>query len=107
MIDLAGEQGGNCEGCEAGREVQVHGATIIAPINLPSTVPVHASQMFAKNMATLLQLLIPEDAINLDFADDILDSVCVTHQGEIRNQRVKDACNKWLSLPKKQTFSQF
>ncbi|ACA98989.1 MULTISPECIES: Re/Si-specific NAD(P)(+) transhydrogenase subunit alpha [Cyanophyceae] len=91
LIDLAGEQGGNCEGCEAGREVQVHGATIIAPINLPSTVPVHASQMFAKNMATLLQLLIPEDAINLDFADDILDSVCVTHQGEIRNQRVKDA----------------
>ncbi|ANV83742.1 NAD(P) transhydrogenase subunit alpha [Picosynechococcus sp. PCC 7003] len=91
LIDLAGEQGGNCEGCEAGREVQVHGATIIAPINLPSTVPVHASQMFAKNMATLLQLLIPEGAINLDFADDILDSVCVTHQGEIRNQRVKDA----------------
>ncbi|AMA08740.1 Re/Si-specific NAD(P)(+) transhydrogenase subunit alpha [Picosynechococcus sp. PCC 73109] len=91
LIDLAGEQGGNCEGCEAGREVQVHGATIIAPINLPSTVPVHASQMFAKNMATLLQLLIPEGTINLDFADDILDSVCVTHQGEIRNQRVKDA----------------
>lgn len=91
IVDLAGEQGGNCEGCEAGKDVLVHGVTIIAPINLPSTVQVHASQMFAKNMATLLQLLIPETAINLDFEDDILDSVCVTHQGEIRNQRVKDA----------------
>jgi NAD(P) transhydrogenase subunit alpha len=91
IVDLAGEQGGNCEGCEAGKDVQVHGVTIIAPINLPSTVPVHASQMFAKNMATLLQLLIPENAINLDFEDDIIDSVCVTHQGSIRNERVKAA----------------
>ncbi|BAW96093.1 nicotinamide nucleotide transhydrogenase, chain alpha, part 1 [[Synechococcus] sp. NIES-970] len=91
IVDLAGEQGGNCEGCEAGRDVLVHGVTIIAPINLPSTVAIHASQMFAKNMATLLQLLIPESEINLDFEDDILDSVCVTHQGTIRNQRVKDA----------------
>ena len=91
IVDLAGEQGGNCEGCEAGRDVQVHGVTIIAPINLPSTVSVHASQMFAKNMATLLQLLIPENEINLDFEDDILDSVCVTHQGEVRNERVKGA----------------
>jgi NAD(P) transhydrogenase subunit alpha len=47
--------------------------------------------MFAKNMATLLQLLIPENAINLDFEDDIIDSVCVTHQGSIRNERVKAA----------------
>ncbi|MBV5260235.1 Re/Si-specific NAD(P)(+) transhydrogenase subunit alpha [Synechococcus moorigangaii CMS01] len=91
LVDLAGEQGGNCEGCVAGQETKVHGATIIAPINLPATVPIHASQMFAKNMATLLQLLIPGGEINLDFTDDILDSVCVTHQGEIRNQRVKDA----------------
>lgn len=91
IVDLAGEQGGNCEGCEAGRDVQVHGVTIIAPINLPSTVPVHASQMFSKNMATLLQLLIPENEINLDFEDDIIDSVCVTHQGEVRNERVKGA----------------
>lgn len=91
IVDLAGEQGGNCEGCEAGKNVQVHGVTIIAPINLPATVPVHASQMFAKNVATLLQLLIPENEINLDFEDDIIDSVCVTHQGEIRNERVKAA----------------
>jgi NAD(P) transhydrogenase subunit alpha len=91
IVDLAGEQGGNCEGCVAGRDVQVHGVTIIAPINLPSTVSVHASQMFAKNMATLLQLLIPENEINLDFEDDIIDSVCVTHDGEVRNERVKGA----------------
>lgn len=91
IVDLAGEQGGNCEGCEAGRDVLVHGVTIIAPINLPSTVAVHASQMFAKNMATLLQLLIPDGEMNLDFEDDILDSVCITHQGEVRNERVKQA----------------
>lgn len=91
IVDLAGEQGGNCEGCVAGQDVEVHGVTIIAPINLPSSVAVHASQMFAKNMSTLLQLLIPENEINLDFEDDILDSVCITHAGEVRNQRVKEA----------------
>lgn len=91
IVDLAGEQGGNCEGCEAGRDVVRHGVTIIAPINLPSSVGIHASQMFAKNVATLLQLLIPDQELVLNFDDDIINATCLTHGGEIRNQRVKEA----------------
>jgi len=54
-------------------------------------MPVHASQMYAKNISTLLQTLIKEGELKLDFADDIISGTCVTHGGEIRNQRVKDA----------------
>ncbi|MGB3694974.1 MAG: Re/Si-specific NAD(P)(+) transhydrogenase subunit alpha [Spirulinaceae cyanobacterium] len=91
IVDLAGEQGGNCELTEAGKDVQHHGVTIIGPINLPSSVSVHASQMYAKNISTLLQFLIKESELELDFADDITNSTCLTYNGEIRNQRVKDA----------------
>jgi len=65
--------------------------TIIGPINLPSSMPIHASQLYAKNISTLVQLLVKDQALNLDFADDIIAAACVTHAGEIRNQRVKDA----------------
>lgn len=91
IVDLAGEQGGNCEGTEAGKDVQRHGVTIIGPINLPSSVQVNASQMYAKNISTLLQFLIKEGELVLDFEDDIISNTCLTYQGEVRNQRVKDA----------------
>lgn len=91
VVDLAGEQGGNCEGTEAGKDVQRHGVTIFGPINLPSSVSIHASQMYSKNISTLLQYLIKEGELNLDFEDDIISSACVAHGGEIRNQRIKDA----------------
>lgn len=91
IVDLAAEQGGNCACTEPGKDVQSHGVTIIGPINLPSSMPVHASQMYAKNLATLVQHLVKDSAINLNFADDIIDAACITHGGEIRNQRVKDA----------------
>ncbi len=91
IVDLAAEQGGNCACTEPGKDVQSHGVTIIGPINLPSSMPVHASQMYAKNLATLVQHLVKDSAIDLNFADDIIDAACITHGGEIRNQRVKDA----------------
>ena len=91
IVDLAAEQGGNCALTEAGKDVVRNGVTIIGPINLPSSMPVHASQMYAKNISTLLQTMIKEGELNLDFADDIISGTCVTHGGEIRNQRVKDA----------------
>ncbi|KJH72241.1 Re/Si-specific NAD(P)(+) transhydrogenase subunit alpha [Aliterella atlantica] len=91
IVDLAAEQGGNCACTEPGKDVQWHGVTIIGPINLPSSMPVHASQMYAKNLTTLVQLLVKDSAIDLNFADDIIDAACITHGGEIRNQRVKDA----------------
>lgn len=91
IVDLAAEQGGNCACTEPGKDVQRDGVTIIGPINLPSSVPVHASQLYAKNLSALVQLLVKDGALNVNFADDIVDAACITHAGEIRNQRVKEA----------------
>ncbi|MBW4648505.1 MAG: Re/Si-specific NAD(P)(+) transhydrogenase subunit alpha [Kastovskya adunca ATA6-11-RM4] len=91
IVDLAAEQGGNCAGTEPGKDVIRHGVTIIGPINLPSSMPIHASQMYAKNISTLLQYMVKDHELQLNFEDDIISGTCVTHGGEIRNQRVKDA----------------
>ncbi|AFY49402.1 NAD/NADP transhydrogenase alpha subunit [Nostoc sp. PCC 7524] len=91
IVDLAAEQGGNCACTDPGKDIVWNGVTIIGPINLPSSMPVHASQLYSKNLTSLLQLLIKDKALNIDFADDIIDAACITHVGEIRNQRVKDA----------------
>jgi NAD(P) transhydrogenase subunit alpha len=90
IVDLAADQGGNCEGSEAGKTVFKGGVTLIGEANLPSTVPFHASQMYGKNIQTLVQFLVKDGAMTLDFEDDIVASACVTHGGEVRNQRVKD-----------------
>jgi|JI71714BRNA_FD_contig_111_120445_length_3144_multi_3_in_0_out_0_1 H+-translocating NAD(P) transhydrogenase subunit alpha len=91
IVDLAAEQGGNCECTEAGKDINRDGVTIIGPINLPSSVPLHASETYAKNIASLLQLMVKDKALNLNFEDDIILGACVAHSGEIRNQRVNDA----------------
>ncbi|HAJ63999.1 MAG TPA: Re/Si-specific NAD(P)(+) transhydrogenase subunit alpha [Cyanobacteria bacterium UBA8543] len=91
IVDLAAEQGGNCAVTEPGKDVQRYGVTIIGPINLPSSMPVHASQMYAKNVLTLLQYLLKDGELQLNFEDDIIGSTCVTHGGEILNQRVKES----------------
>ncbi|NJL78219.1 MAG: Re/Si-specific NAD(P)(+) transhydrogenase subunit alpha [Richelia sp. RM2_1_2] len=91
IVDLAANQGGNAAYTEPGGNVVKNGVTIIGPINLPSSVPVHASQLYSKNLVSLMNLLVKDKALNLDFTDDIVDAACVTHNGEIRNQRVKDA----------------
>jgi NAD(P) transhydrogenase subunit alpha len=91
IVDLAAEQGGNCACTDPGRDVVVDGVTIIGAINLPSSMPIHASQVYAKNLLALLQLLVKDKAINLNFEDDIIRDACVTHAGEIRNERVLDA----------------
>lgn len=91
IVDLAAEQGGNCACTSAGREVVYHGVTILGPINLPASVPIDASRMYAKNISALVQLLMKDGAIHLNFDDDIIDSACVIHAGEVRNGRVRDA----------------
>jgi NAD(P) transhydrogenase subunit alpha len=91
IVDLAAEQGGNCACTEPGKDIVWNGVTIIGPINLPSSMPIHASQLYAKNVTSLMQLLIKDKALQVDFSDDIVDAACVTHAGEIRNQRVRDA----------------
>ncbi len=91
IVDLAAEQGGNCACTDPGKDIVWNGVTVIGPINLPSSMPVHASQLYAKNITSLMQLLIKDKTLQVNFADDIIEAACVTHTGEIRNQRVKDA----------------
>lgn len=90
IVDLVAEQGGNCEGSQPGQTIEKHGVKILGPVNLPSTVAVHASQLYSKNISNFLQLLVKDGAIHLDFGDDIISSACVCHGGEVRHPRVKE-----------------
>jgi NAD(P) transhydrogenase subunit alpha len=91
IIDLAAERGGNCELTKAGERVVAHGVTILGPTNLASTVPYHASQMYAKNITTFLAHLIKDNAIQTGADDEIVRETLVTLGGEIVNPRVREA----------------
>jgi NAD(P) transhydrogenase subunit alpha len=85
IVDLAAETGGNCELTEPGKTVVKHGVTIAGPLNLPATVPMHASQLYARNITELLRLVVTKDGrLNLDFNDEIIQGACVTHDGQKR-----------------------
>jgi len=85
IVDLAGEQGGNCELTIPGETIVSDDVTIIAPLHISSELAYHASQMYAKNLAALVTLLAPKGELNLNFADDIIDAVCMTADGEVRH----------------------
>jgi H+-translocating NAD(P) transhydrogenase subunit alpha len=89
IVDLAAETGGNVELTQAGEDVDVAGVTIIGTRNVPSTMPLATSQLFARNVANLLLHLVKDGAITLDFEDEITKGGCVTHGGEIVNERAK------------------
>jgi proton-translocating NAD(P)+ transhydrogenase subunit alpha len=89
IIDLAGASGGNCELSEADEVVEVNGVTIMAPTNLPATVPVHASQLYSRNVTAFLSLLIKDGELVIDLKDDVVGPSCVTHGGEVVNERVR------------------
>jgi NAD(P) transhydrogenase subunit alpha len=92
IIDLAGESGGNCELSKAGETVIENGVKIIAPLHLPSEMATHASQLYAKNVENLLKLLVSEEgALNIDFDDEVVAGACLTHEGEIKNERAREA----------------
>jgi NAD(P) transhydrogenase subunit alpha len=91
IVDLASESGGNCELSQAGKTVVENGVKIFAPLNLPSEMAKHASQLYAKNVENLLKLLVNEEGqLNLDFDDEIVAGACLTHEGEIRNERARE-----------------
>ena len=89
IVDLAGEQGGNCELSRPGETVVEHGVTIHAPLDLVSSMAVHASQMLSRNHAAFLQLLIKEGKLTLNFDDEIIREACVTHEGKIVGERIR------------------
>jgi NAD(P) transhydrogenase subunit alpha len=84
IVDLAAEGGGNCELTQAGTEVVHHGVRILGPVNLPATMPFHASQMYGRNVATFVQHLVKDGQLNVDLADEITAATCVTHAGSVR-----------------------
>jgi H+-translocating NAD(P) transhydrogenase subunit alpha len=92
VVDLAGEAGGNCELSEPGETVVKHDVTITAPLNVPSTMAEHASQLYARNIQALLELMTNDDgALELDFEDEIIAGACVTRGGEIVHEGAKQA----------------
>jgi NAD(P) transhydrogenase subunit alpha len=91
IVDLAAEQGGNCALTEPGQEVVRHGVAIIGPTNLPSTVPFHSSQMYARTVTAFLAHLLKDGRIHLDLNDELTRGPLVTHQGEILHPAVKAA----------------
>jgi NAD(P) transhydrogenase subunit alpha len=92
IIDLAGDSGGNCELTRGGETVVENGVKIISPLNLPSDMAAHASQLYAKNVENLLKLLVSEEGeLNIDFDDEVVAGACLTHEGEIKNERAREA----------------
>jgi NAD(P) transhydrogenase subunit alpha len=94
IVDLAGATGGNCALSQADVTVERDGVTIVAPTNLPATVPVHASQLYSRNVTSFLSLLIKNGELQIDMNDDVVGPSCVTHQGQIVNQRVAALLSK-------------
>jgi NAD(P) transhydrogenase subunit alpha len=89
IVDLAAERGGNCELTRAGETVVHEGVKILGPVNLPSSVPYHASQMYARNVATLLKHLVKDGALHIDMEDEITRETMIVRDGEIVHPRVK------------------
>lgn len=87
IVDLAAETGGNCEATVAGETTVKHGVTIMGPVNVPASLPFHASQMYSRNMHSLLKLMInKEGKLNLDFEDDIIRDTCITRAAASETQ---------------------
>jgi NAD(P) transhydrogenase subunit alpha len=99
IVDLAGATGGNCALSKADEIVERAGVTIIAPTNLPATVPVHASQLYSRNVTAFLSLLIKDGELNIDLKDDVVGPSCVTHEGQVVNSRVAAALGQVVRQP--------
>jgi len=91
IVDLAGEAGGNCELSQPGKTVIEHDVKILAPLNVPSTMAEHASQLYSRNVQSLLDLMIKDGELALDFEDEIIAGACVTRDGEIVHAGAKAA----------------
>jgi NAD(P) transhydrogenase subunit alpha len=90
VLDLAAERGGNCEATRPGEAVVEGGVTVLGPVNLPATIPYHASQMYGKNVSNLLLLLVKDGSIHLNLEDEIVRETLFTRDGEVANARVRE-----------------
>ena len=101
VVDLAAERGGNCELTKPGETVIDGGVTILGPANLPAEIPYHASQMYAKNIATFLLNMVKDGQLNLDMEDEITRDTLVTQYGKIANPRVAEILGIEIESPAK------
>ena len=93
IIDLAAENGGNCELTKSGEIVNHNGVIIDGQLNLPSTMSTHASQLYAKNVSTFVTYIVKEGQLNLDLEDEIISGAMFTHKGEITNKATREAAS--------------
>lgn len=91
LVDLAAAGGGNCELTRPGETQVLNGVTLFAPLNLPTAVPGHASQLYSRNISNFLALIVKEGALHLDMNDEIISGSCVAHEGKVVNPRVASA----------------
>jgi NAD(P) transhydrogenase subunit alpha len=94
IVDLAADGGGNCELSRPGERVTVHGVTIMAPLNLPATMPLHASLLFSRNLTAFVQAFTQDKSFRVDLNDDIQQGAVITHDGTVKHQRTQDALHK-------------
>jgi NAD(P) transhydrogenase subunit alpha len=98
IVDIAAERGGNCELTQPGETVVRHGVTILGPLNLPSTAPYHASQMFSSNVSAFLRLLIQDGSLNINLDDEIIRETLVTHANKVVHPRVSELVEKEVKV---------
>jgi H+-translocating NAD(P) transhydrogenase subunit alpha len=91
IVDLAAETGGNCELTEAGQTVVKEDVTIVGPTNLPATMPDHASSLYSRNVQSLLELMVKEGQLSLDFEDEVIAGACITRDGQIVHEGARSA----------------
>jgi NAD(P) transhydrogenase subunit alpha len=94
IVDLAADGGGNCELSRPGDTARVGGVTILAPLNLPATMPLHASLLFSRNLTAFILAFTKDKTFQLDFNDDIQQGAVISHEGEVRHARTRDALQR-------------
>jgi len=94
IVDLGADGGGNCELSKPGETVHAGGVTVLAPLNLPATMPFHASLLFSRNLTAFVQAFTRDKAFQLDFADEIQQGAVITHDGEVKHARTREALEK-------------
>jgi NAD(P) transhydrogenase subunit alpha len=91
IVDIAAEQGGNCELTRAGESVEHGGVRVLGPVNLPATLPYHASEMYARNLFNFLKPAIPKGELAIDWADEVFAGAVLTHEGAIKHEATRKA----------------
>jgi NAD(P) transhydrogenase subunit alpha len=94
IVDLAAESGGNCELTKPGETVVEHGVTILGPLNLPSSVPTHASQMYSRNILNFINHIVTDGEVTIDLEDEITKGCLITHDGEIVHEATLAAMSR-------------